>query len=51
MHENREASWTPRPDRGRGRSAKAISHKADMHVQEESDCAILCAEQRIAQEG
>ena len=41
MHENREASWTPRPDRERGRSAKAISHKADMHVQEDSDRAIV----------
>ena len=41
MYENREASWTPRPDRERGRSAKATSHKADMHVQEESDRSIL----------
>jgi len=41
MHENREASWTPRPDRERDRSAKAISHKADMHVQEDSDRAIV----------
>ncbi len=41
MHENREASWTPRPDGARGRSAKVISHEADMHVQEESDRDIV----------
>ena len=41
MYENRETSWMPHPHRERGRSAKAISHKADMHVQEESDRVIV----------
>jgi RNA-directed DNA polymerase len=41
MHENREASWTPRPNWERDRPAKAISQKAGMHVQEESDRAIV----------
>jgi hypothetical protein len=50
MHENREGSWTswlPQQDR----SAKAINRTADMNVQEQSDCAVVCAEQRAAQEG
>ena len=40
MHENRETSctsWSTDQDR----SAKAINHTADMHVQEESDCAVV----------
>jgi hypothetical protein len=50
MHENREiscASWSKDQDR----SAKAINQTADVHVQEKSDCAVVCAEQRVAQEG
>jgi hypothetical protein len=38
MHENRETSGVPGSDEDRGRSAKAISHKAGMHAPEESDC-------------
>ena len=34
-----------------GRSAKAINRTADMNVQEKSDCAVVCAEQHVAQEG
>ena len=41
MHENRETSGAPRPERERGRSAKAQSQKADMYAPEESDRAIL----------
>jgi len=41
MHENRETSGAFRSNQERDRSAKAISHKADMHVLEESDCAIV----------
>src|SRR5579863_7646190 len=41
MHENRETSGAPRPERERGRSAKAQSHTADAHALEESDRAIL----------
>jgi len=40
MHENREISSTPR-SYDRGRSAKATSRTADMHVLEKSDCAVV----------
>ena len=41
MHENRETSGAPRPERERGRSAKAQSRNADVHALEESDRTIL----------
>jgi RNA-directed DNA polymerase len=41
MHENRETSGMSRSNQDRGRSAKAQSRTADMHVLEESDCAVL----------
>jgi hypothetical protein len=50
MHENREiscTSWSKDQDR----SAKATNQTADMNVQEKSDSAVVCAEQRIVQEG
>jgi hypothetical protein len=50
MHENREiscTSWSTDQDR----SAKAINRTADVNVQEKSDCAVVCAEQRVAHEG
>ncbi len=50
MHENREiscTSWTKEQDR----SAKALNRTADMHAQEKSDCAVVCAEQRVVREG
>src|ERR1019366_1035685 len=40
MHENREISSTPWSD-DHGRSAKAKSRTADMHVLEKSDCAVV----------
>ncbi len=40
MHENREISSTPWSD-DQGRSAKATSRTADMHVLEKSDCAAV----------
>jgi hypothetical protein len=40
MHENRETSRAPRPEKERGRSAKVQSHNADAHALEESDRAI-----------
>src|SRR5437667_11688377 len=43
MHENREISSTPWSDQGR--SAKAPSRTADMHVLEKSDCAVVPANQ------
>lgn len=39
MHENRETSKAPA--QGAGRSGKANNHNPDMHVLEESDCAIV----------
>ena len=45
MHENRETSGTPRPERERGRSAKAQSHTADMYALEESDRAVVSMNQ------
>jgi RNA-directed DNA polymerase len=41
MHENRETSRTSRTDQERDRSAKVISHNADAHALEESDCAVV----------
>src|SRR5712664_1775191 len=50
MHENRETSGAPRPERERGRSAKAQSQKADAHALEESDRAILSMNQTNKEE-
>jgi hypothetical protein len=50
MHENREISSAPSPV-GEGRFVKATGRTADMHVLEKSDCAVVCAEQRIVREG
>jgi len=41
MHENREISGASRSTQDRDRSAKVQSHKADMHVSEKSDCAVV----------
>jgi len=46
MHENREISWTSWVT-NQDRSAKAINRNADVNVQEKSDCAVVCAEQRV----
>ncbi len=48
MHENRETSLVPAQA---DRSGKANSHKPGMHAREESDCAVVCAEQRVDREG
>jgi hypothetical protein len=50
MHENREISSAPWSCE-QGRSAKAMNRTADTHVLEKSDCAVVCAEQRVVQEG
>src|SRR6476646_11512013 len=50
MHENRETSGAPQPERERGRSAKAQSHKADAHALEESDRTILSMNQTNKEE-
>src|SRR5215469_18056276 len=50
MHENRETSGAPRPERERGRSAKAQSRNADAHALEESDRTILSLNQANKEE-
>jgi hypothetical protein len=50
MHENRETSGAPRPERERGRSAKVQSHNADAHALEESDRAIVSMNQTNEEE-
>src|SRR5499427_4213120 len=45
MHENREISEASRSHQDRDRSAKALSHKAGMHVSEKSDCAAVLMNQ------
>ena len=50
MHENRETSGAPRPERERGRSAKAQSHTPDAYALEESDRAILSMNQTNKEE-
>jgi hypothetical protein len=50
MHENRETSGAPRPERERGRSAKVQSHNADTHAPEESDRAIVSMNQTNKEE-
>jgi hypothetical protein len=50
MHENWETSGAPRPEMERGRSAKAQSHTADLHVLEESDRAVLSMSQTNKEE-
>ena len=50
MDENREISNTPSAV-CEGRSVKAHRRTTDMHVPEKSDCAVVCAEQRIVREG
>jgi hypothetical protein len=49
MHENRETSVAP--EESSGRSGKAIGRTPDMHAAEESDSGVVCAEQRVVQEG
>src|SRR6202047_834133 len=50
MHENRETAGAPRPERERGRSAKAQSQKADAYAPEESDRTILSMSQTNKEE-
>src|ERR1700732_3014958 len=50
MHENRETAGAPRPERERGRSAKAQSQKADAYAPEESDRTILSMNQTNKEE-
>src|SRR4029079_15431576 len=50
MHENREASGVPRPEKERGRSAKVQSHNADTHDPQASHRTILSMNQTNKEE-
>jgi len=50
MHENRETSGVPRPEKERGRSAKAQRQKVGMYAREESDRAIVSMNQTNKEE-
>jgi hypothetical protein len=50
MDENREISSTPSALR-EGRSVKAYSRTTDVYALEKSDCAVVCAEQRVVHGG
>ena len=49
--ENRETPSMPAGKDAAGRLEKALSRKSNMYVDGESDGRIVCAEQRIGQEG
>ena len=51
MHENREISGASRYKQDRDRLAKAQNRNVNMHALEKSDCAVVCAEQRVDREG
>ncbi len=51
MHENRETSKTPAAQPDRRSAGEGQSHKARVYVSEESHGGIVCAEQRVVQEG
>jgi hypothetical protein len=51
MHENREASEMPVAVHGDRPAGEDRSRTPRMHVSEESDSGIVCAEQRVVQEG
>jgi hypothetical protein len=51
MHENRETSAVPETEAVAGRSVKDQNRTTGMHAVEESDSGIVCAEQRVVQEG
>ena len=49
--ENREAPSAPVADLAAGRLEKAMSQESNVHAGGESDGCVMCAEQRVAQEG
>jgi hypothetical protein len=51
MHENRETSAMSEPLKGTGRLGKAKHRTPSANVTEESDPGVVCAEQRVVQEG
>jgi len=51
MHENRETSETPAAQPGSRTVGEGNRRTARMYVPEESHDGIVCAEQRVVQEG
>jgi hypothetical protein len=51
MHENQETSEMPVGHEASRSAGEGDSHTARMHVAEESDSGIVCAEQHVVQEG
>jgi hypothetical protein len=51
MHENRETSKMPEAHHRNRPAGEGESRTARIHVFEESDSGIVCAEQRVVQEG
>jgi hypothetical protein len=51
LRENREIPLTPAAGGTAGRSGKAIGRTPEMHVSGKSDGSVMCAEQRVVQEG
>jgi hypothetical protein len=51
MHENRETSALTGREKRRSPAGEGRSQTARMNDAEESDCPIVCAEQRVAHEG
>ena len=51
MHENRETSETPAAKASGRTAGEGLGHTPRMYVCEESDSGIVCAEQRVVQEG
>ena len=49
--ENRETPWAPVAEAAAGRLEKAMNRESNMHAGGESDGCVVCAEQRIDQEG
>ena len=49
--ENRETPSVPVAGEAAGRLEKAMSRESNMHAVGESDGCVVCAEQRVAQEG
>ena len=49
--ENRETPSVPTVEEMAGRLDKPMSQESNMHAGGESDGCVVCAEQRVAQEG
>ena len=51
MHENRETSEAPAVQKGGRPAGEGSGRTTRVHASEESDRGVVCAEQRVVQEG